>query len=77
MQQVKLHRGQAELSAIFANKRVGIEIEQPVQEPKGIAGASGRALSASASARVAPPFDFRALVESWSFNAMSPDGAIV
>jgi len=26
MQQVKLHRGQAELSAIFNNKRVGIEI---------------------------------------------------
>ena len=35
-QQVKLHKGQAELSAIFANKRVGIEIEQPVPEPKGI-----------------------------------------
>jgi hypothetical protein len=36
MQQVKLHRGQAELSAIFNNKRVGIEIEQPVPEPKRI-----------------------------------------
>jgi hypothetical protein len=34
-QQVKLHKAQAELSAIFANKRVGIEIEQPVPEPKG------------------------------------------
>src|SRR6516164_10984961 len=36
MQQVKLHRGQAEFSAIPTNELVGIEIEQPAPEPEGV-----------------------------------------
>ena len=44
VQQVKLHRCQAEFFAVSAHQLVGIQIEQPAPEPGGIGGASGRAL---------------------------------
>jgi len=77
MQQVKLHRGQrsslpSSPTSVWASRSSS---QRPNQRVSG--GASGRALWASASARVAPPYDFLALVESWSFSAMSPNGAIV
>jgi len=77
MQQVKLHRGRAELSASSPTIVWASRSSSQCANRKVSGGASARALWASASARVARPFDFRALVESWSLSAISPNCAIV